>query len=258
MYRILLIIWLALIILTPSLWAMNDDNTGFQMDTSMSETLAPSQNDSTLRFLQTLTNQQEEIQNLNLTIQQNKRNAKIESENLDHRISFITFLLWGVLAINGILLFILIIMGFRLSSLSRKINAFQVEMDAIQTEIKTLPFADPTDKPSPKVKGKKQILPAETLDLSQAEEQELEGFLASGHDTGISEDEGKNFFQHFQSEIDRERTQLKQTSKSETESEQSLSEQTSQISSKSENELLDELIEAHFSDEDIVNLSSKK
>jgi hypothetical protein len=214
------------------------------MDTNMSETIPPKQNDSTLRFLQALTNQQEEIQNLNLALQQEKRNSKIERETLDHQVSFVTFLLWGVLAINGVVLFIVIIMGFRLKSLSKQINAFQTEIDAIQTEIKAQPIDSEIDSPSPKIKLKNQKRASENLFLSTSEEKELEGLLASEPDKSIlSDHEGQNFLKKFQNEIDRERSQLNTSGKSETE--------------KSENDLLDELIEQHFSDSDLVTISSK-
>jgi len=244
MLRIIFTTWL--MILSSSLvWAINEDTSGFQMDTNMSETIPPKQNDSTLRFLQALTNQQEEIQNLNLALQQEKRNSKIERENLDHRISFVTFLLWGVLAINGVLLFIVIIMGFRLKFMSKQINAFQAEIDAIQTEIKALPIDSEMDTtPSPKIKLKKQKKGSENQFLSPSEEKELEGLLASEPDSTIwSDNEGQNFFKKFQNEIDRERSQLKNSDKSET--------------GKSENDMLDELIEQHFSDADLVTISSK-
>jgi hypothetical protein len=210
------------------------------MDTNMSETMPHKQNDSTLRFLQTLTNQQEEIQNLNLALQQEKRKTKIERENSNHRISFVTFLLWGVLSINGVLLFIIIIMGFRLKSFSNQLKGIQIEMDAIQTEMRGLSFSE-NDPPSPKVKLKTTKRPPEGLDLSPSEEQELEGLLASDADKSIlSDNEGQNFLKKFQNEIDRERSQL-----------------TGAESEKSENDLLDELIAQHFSDADIVSISSK-
>jgi len=242
MYRIIITTCL-LCIFSSLVWAVSEDPSGFQMDTNMSDTMPLKQSDSTLRFLQALTNQQEEIQNLNLALQQEKRKSKIERENLTHRISFITFLLWGVLAINGVLLFIIIIMGFRLKYFSNQIKAIQAEMDALQTEIKTPPIAE-NDTPSPKRKIKQQKQASEIFDLSPSEEQELEGLLASDHDnTIISDNEGKNFFNQFQSEIDRERSQLNPSGKSETD--------------KSENDLLDELIEQHFSDADLVTISSK-
>jgi hypothetical protein len=210
------------------------------MDTNMSETMNTKQNDSTLRFLQTLTNQQEEIQNLNLVLQQHKRKSKIERENLEHRISFVTFLLWGVLGINGVLLFIVIIMGFRLRFFSSQIKAIQAEMDAIQTEMKTSSLAE-NDTP-PQIKLKQQKRPPENLYLSPSEEQELEGFLESDHENSIlSDNEGQNFLKKFQGEIERERSQLNQSNNSE----------------KSENDLLDELIEQHFSDADLVTINSK-
>jgi hypothetical protein len=228
-----MIIWLLCI--TPS-FVFAADSSGFQMDTNMSETIPQKQNDSTLRFLQVLTNQQEEIQNLNLAIQQEKRKSIIERENLSHRISFMSFLLWGILAINGVLLFIVIIMGFRLKSFSKQIEAIQIEMDALQTETKS-PSLDRNDTISPKINQKKQNRPEQFLDLSPSEEQELEGLLASDHDRTIFSDNGngQEFFKQFQSEIDRERMQLNHSDKSDSE--------------KSENDLLDELIEQHFSDE---------
>jgi len=239
MYRTILSV--CLLFLSLSLvWAINEETAGFQMDTNMSETMLQKQNDSTLRFLQALTNQQEEIQNLNLALQQEKRKTKIERENLTHRISFITFLMWGVLAINGILLFVIIIISFRLKSFSNQIISIQVEMDAIQTEMNALSFEE-KEAPSPKLKLKNQKQPSEGLDLSPSEEQELEGLLSSEADTSIlSDSEGQNFFNKFQGEIDRERSQL-----------------IGKESEKSENDLLDELIEQHFSDTDIVSISSK-
>ena len=233
MYRFITALWL-LCVSTSLVFALNEDPAGFQMDTNMSETMLQKPNDSTLRFLQTLTNQQEEIQNLNLAIQQQKRKSKIERENLSHRVSFMSFLLWGILFINGVLLFIFIIMGFRLRSFSKKIEATQSEMDAIQTEIKTPSFAE-NETMAPNIKLKSQKRPEQDLDLSPTEEHELEGLLASDHDSTVfSDNEGQNFFKQFQSEIDRERLQLKNSDKSEAE--------------KSENDLLDELIEQHFSD----------
>jgi len=243
MYRIVFTTWL-LCISSPLVWAISEDTTGFQMDTNMSETMNTKQNDSTLRFLQALTNQQEEIQNLNLALQQDKRKSKIERENLEHQISFVTFLLWGVLAINGILLFFIIIMGFRLKYFSRQIKAIQAEMDALQTEMKTINLADNNETPPPKIKIKKQRLAPENMYLSPSEEQELEGFLESDHENSIlSDNEGQDFLKKFQSEIEREQSQLNQSGNSD--------------SGKSENDLLDELIEQHFSDADLVTISSK-
>jgi len=247
MYRITITIWL-MFISSSLVWAINDDTSGFQMDTNlmdtnMSDNNSPKQNDSTLRFLQALTNQQEEIQNLNLAIQKEKRQSKIERENLEHRISFLSFLLWGVLAINGVLLFIFIIMGFRLRSFSSQMKAFQIELDAIQTEVKNIPLPD-NDQRSQASIFQKQKTPSVNFDLSPSEEQELEGLLTSEHDnTIISDNEGQHFFNQFKDEIDRERAQLKQSNTPETE--------------KSENDMLDELIEQHFSDADLVTISSK-
>jgi len=243
MSRILMTIWL-LFISSSLVWAINEDSSGFQMDTNMSESMALKQTDPTLRFLQALTNQQEEIQNLNLSLQQEKRNSKIERENLNHHISFVTFLLWGVLAINGVLLFIIIIMGFRMKAFSNQLKSIHTEVDAIQTEITPPSFAE-KETISPKIKRNKQKLPPDDIDLSPSEEKELEGLLVSGHDnTILSDNEGQNFFKQFQTEIDRERSQLKHSDQSDTE--------------KSENDLLDELIEQHFTEADLVTITSKE
>jgi len=244
MYHYLIIICLLCSFSAPAHAIHEKLSEGFQMDTNMSKMPAYSQNDSTLRFLQTLTNQQEEIQNLNLSIQKNARESKIQKESLDHRISFLAFLLWGILAVNVLLFFFLVIMGLRMRALSKKVNKIQA--------VVRKPFVPNDQAASPQTDKSPPIIPFDHLEMTEAEEKELESILTTDSSENMSDlpDNApeQQFFHQFQNEIDRERSQLNPSR---------TSSKTSNDKEKSENDLLDELIDQHFSDADMVSISRK-
>ncbi|MBF0451719.1 MAG: hypothetical protein HQK75_13525 [Candidatus Magnetomorum sp.] len=243
MYRFLVYAWIILCFSATSAMAIREDKPSelLQMDTNMSDLMSLPQPDSSLRFLQTLTNQQQDIQNLNATLQKNHQESSVGLTRLDQRIDFFYLLFWCLIAVNAFLFLIIIIMGIKIRSLSKKIRQQPSIESFLPSAIEPEPatFKLPPSR-EPPVSRKKfvQSMP------SHAEDEELDELLSSVKDDDIaalfSDKPNENFFQYFQSEIDRERTQLSQPAES----------NPQKARSSSEDDLLDDLIETHFSDKD--------
>jgi hypothetical protein len=213
------------------------------MDTMMSL----SQPDPNMRFLQTLTNQQQDIQNLNAALQKNQQESEVEMTRIDQRIDFFYLIFWCLIAINAFFFLIIIVMGVKIKSLSNKIS----QQPSIES------FLPPISKPEPPTfkqptKKKQPSLP-QKIDLTGLnEDEELDELLDSVKDDDIAaifpDSSNDNFFQYFQGEIDRERKQLNRSKDA-----------NSQLSTDSnEDELLDELINQHFSGKSSMPETIKK
>ncbi|KPA18446.1 conserved hypothetical protein, membrane [Candidatus Magnetomorum sp. HK-1] len=239
MYRTQLFVLIVLCFLATSALAIREDNSSglLQMDTNMSELMSLPQPDSSLRFLQTLTNQQQDIQNLNLNLQKNEQESKVQITRLEHRIDFINLLLWCLIAMNAVLVIILMIMAIRIRSLSKKINQ---------------PMIEPLETSEPIAPSTLERIPAsstQSIQLKkspQSEDDELEELLSSVKDDDIaalfSDDPDQNFFQHFQNEIDRERSQFKKSPSKHSD----------------ENDALDKLLDEQFTETDFSTIAKEE
>jgi len=234
---------IALIVLTSStVMAIREDKTSdvLQMDTNMSDMMSISQPDPSIRFLQTLTNQQQDIQNLNSAIQQNQQEAVVERARMDQRIDFFYLIFWCLIAINAFFLLIIIILFIKMKSLSNKIRK-QPSIDSFlppSAGPEPATFSQPKQPKQPA--KKKQPFTPQKFDLSTMnEDEELDELLSSVKEDDIAalfpDRSNDNFFQHFQGEINRERDQLNPSSEK-------------KAVTSDEDELLDELINEHFPD----------
>jgi len=245
MYRIQLLVLIIFCFFVTSAKAIRDDSSSglLQMDTNMTELMSLPQPDSSLRFLQTLTNQQQDIQNLNLNLQKNEQESKVKITRLEHRIDFISMLLWCFTILNALLLLSLMFMALKIRSLSKKIKQPVVESIETSEPISTTSI----ERKKPEMQTSFQL---NTSSKAEDEEKELEELLSSVKEDDIaalfSDNPDQNFFQQFQNEIDRERSQFKQP----------------KTKSSNEDEDLDKLLDEKFSEIDFsktpdINQSGK-